>query len=189
MRSKRFLSILAGLGLTAAITCPSMVMAVQPLASGTITTTATGATNTYALTLSDAAGSPASIASVWAAWVPGKFFFAATPSSVSSPAGWSGTTANGGIQWTADSSSFDIPAGSTLSGFGFESTESPSLIDGDSPSFPGTPTMTSVAYDGGILLDTGTTFAFTPTAVPEPTTLALLAPAAFVMLRRSRRNG
>lgn len=187
MRSMRFLSVLAGLGLVAAVTGPSAVMAAPPRASGTITTTATGATNTYALTLSDAASSTTPIGSVWAAWVPGEFYFTTTPSSVNSPAGWSGTTADGGIQWTANSPSFDIPAGSTLSGFGFQSTESPALIDGDSPSFPGTPTMTSVAYEGGLFSDNGTTFAFTPTAVPEPTTLALLAPAAFMVLRRSRR--
>jgi hypothetical protein len=178
-------ALAVALGLTAGT---KHALAASPLASGTITTTATGASNTYALTLSDSASSTTPIGSVWAAWIPAQFYFTTTPTSVSDPTGWSGTTAAGGIQWTANSPSFDVPVGGTLSGFGFQTAESPALIDGNSPSFPGTPTMTSVAYEGGLFSDAGTTFAFTPTAVPEPTTLALLTPVALMMLRRSKRS-
>jgi hypothetical protein len=72
-----------------------------------------------------------------------------------------------------------------LSGFGFQTAESPALIDGNSPSFPGTPTMTSVAYENGLFSDAGTTFVFTPTAVPEPTSLALVTPVVLMLFRRS----
>jgi hypothetical protein len=179
-------ALVVALGLTAATA--ERASAASPITSGTITTTGTGASNTYALTLTDSAASTTPIGSVWAAWIPGQFYFTTTPTSVSEPTGWSGTTASGGIQWTANSPSFDVPVGGTLSGFGFQSAESPALIDGNAPSFPGTPTMTSVAYEGGLFSDAGTTFAFTPTAIPEPATLALLTPAALMLLRRSKRS-
>jgi hypothetical protein len=88
--------------------------AAPPAASGTITTAATGASNTYALTLSDGASSTTPIGSVWAAWVPGQFYFTSTPTSVSEPTGWSGVTVGDSIQWTANSPSFDVPAGGAL---------------------------------------------------------------------------
>jgi hypothetical protein len=178
-------ALAVALGLTVAT---DHALADAPLASGKITTTATGASNTYALTLSDSASSTTPIGSVWAAWIPGQFYFTTTPTSVSEPTGWSGTTSNGGIQWTANSAAFDVTPGNTLAGFGFQSAESPALIDGNSPSFPGTPTMTSVAYEGGLFSDGGTTFAFTPTAVPEPTTLVLLTPTALMLLRRRKQK-
>ena len=156
-----------------------------PTASGTISTTGTGASYTYALTLNDAANSPSPIGSVWAAWLPGEFFLGSVPTSASAPTGWTSNIAGDSIQWTANSPAFDVPAGGSLSGFGFQTADSPSIVDGNSPAYPGTPTTTSVAYHAGLFSDSGTTFVFTPAAVPEPVSLALLMPAALLLRRRS----
>jgi len=185
----RSLIAVAALGVTAMLT--NYASAAAPIASGTVTTTGTGALNTYALTLSDSASSTLPIGSVWEAWVPGKFYMTSDPSSVTSPTGWTDNiTAGGGgygIQWIASSSAYDVPIGGTLSGFGFQTPDSPANIDGISTVVPGTPTLTSVAYEAGLFSDSGSTFVFTPTsAVPEPTTLALLAPAGLWILRRRR---
>jgi hypothetical protein len=191
MRSIHFLAALAAMGLITVSTRRAGA-ASPPTASGTVTTTGTGALNTYALSLIDSGSSPSPIGSVWAAWVPGQFYLTSDPTSVTAPTGWTSNVTPGGggygIQWVASSSSFDVPIGGSLSGFGFQSPDSPANIDGNSTVVPGTPTLTSVAYDAGLFSDSGTTFVFTPTSVPEPTSLALLAPAALMMLRRSRRS-
>jgi hypothetical protein len=159
-----------------------------PTASGTITT-AIGSPNTYTLTINNF-GSSSTIGSVWSAWVPGGFYMTSSPTLISTPSGWTDDIMAGAggysIQWLASSPANYIPIGGSLSGFVFQSSDpninGTSTVAGDA----GIPTMRSVAYDAGLFSDGGTTFAFTPVAVPEPTTLAVLAPTALLMLRRSR---
>src|SRR5580698_5792982 len=104
MRCIRLAVSLAAMGLIGA-SVQQAGAASPPTASGTITTTGTGALNTYALTMSDAAGSPSAIGSVWAAWIPGQFYLTSDPSSVTSPLGWTSNITPGGggyaIQWVA----------------------------------------------------------------------------------------
>jgi hypothetical protein len=162
-----------------------------PLASGTITAVSTGAQNTYALSLFDSSTSPSPIGSVWEGWIPGQFYMSSSPTAIVAPTGWTDhlTSGNGGfgIQFVASSAAFDVPIGGSLSGFGFTTPDAPASIFGTSAFFP-VPTTTSVAYDAGLFSDSGTTFAFTPTAVPEPTTLTLMASSGLLLLRRQRRN-
>jgi hypothetical protein len=180
---------MAALGVSVMLT--PHASAAAPLASGTVTTTGTGTLNTYALTLSDSASSTTPIGSVWEAWIPGKFYMTSDPSNITVPIGWTDNITSGGggyaIQFLASSPIYDVPVGGSLSGFGFQSPDSPTNIDGTSTVVPGTPTLTSVAYEAGLFSDSGTTFVFTPaSAVPEPATLALLASAGLLMLRRRR---
>jgi hypothetical protein len=181
---------MATLGVTAVLT--QHASAAAPLASGTVTTTGTGALNTYALTIKDSASSTTPIGSVWEAWIPGQFYMTSDPSNVTVPTGWTDNITPGGggfaIQFLASSSIYDVPVGGSLSGFSFQSPDSPANIDGTSTVVSGVPTLTSVAYEGGLFSDAGTTFAFAPASasVPEPTTLGLLAPAGLWMLRRRR---
>jgi hypothetical protein len=184
MRSKRLLSALAAMGLSAGLT-HFAAAANAPLASGTIT----GSGTHYSLTLTDSASSTSPIGSIWEAWIPGQFYMTSTPTAITSPAGWTSNETPGGggnaIQWIASSTAFDVPIGGSLSGFGFTSPDS--NVEGISTVDAGIPTQTTVAYDAGLFSDNGTTFVFAATAVPEPTTLALLAPAALMLLRRKRQ--
>ena len=86
-RGARALTLIAVMGLSGAAVQP-VSAATPPNATGTIGTVSTGASNSYALTLQDAAGSPSPIGSVWAAWVPGEFFLTSSPTTAAAPAGW-----------------------------------------------------------------------------------------------------
>ena len=71
-----------------------------------------------------------SIGTFWFAWVPGAGFLTTTPSSISSPAGWTEINTNAGdaIQWTSTTNL--LAAGQSLTGFNFTSTESPDAAAG-----------------------------------------------------------
>jgi hypothetical protein len=117
------------------------------------------------------------IGTFWFSWVPGNGFLSVTPSSVWSPSNWTDTQTNGGaaILWTADSASDYLQPGWSLSGFGFESTETPAelLLDftGSGPG-AGDPVLTSTIYIGAPFSSDPTIFAVTET--PEPGTLLLM---------------
>ena len=156
----------------------------------TVTAHATGisATATYtdtlaspgvydsSITLNDAGTT--TIGTFWFGWVPGAGFLSATPTSIGSPTGWTDKTTNAGkaIQWTT---STPLTAGDSLSGFSFDSTETPAqmLLD-----FTGTgtgsgdPVTTSTVYAGAPLV--GTADEFVATVTPEPSSILLLLTGA-----------
>jgi hypothetical protein len=146
----------------------------------------------YNLTLSDASASPTNIGTLWYAWIPGQDYLTTTPSSITTPAGWTndlvvnggGTTDGYSIRWVANSSATDLLPGQSLPGFSFESTDPPSTIFGDSVYFPTTPTSTSFTYPGAPFSAGG--IQFVATAVPEPVSLAMLTPIALLLGRRRR---
>jgi len=185
-----FLAALAAMGLTASV-ARQAAAASPPVASATITTVSTGPTNSYALTLTDTAGSPSPIGTFWFAWIPGQDYLDTSPLSVTDPTGWTDNITHGGagdgyaIQWIASSSADDVTIGSSLSGFGFTSTDSPASVYGNSAFFPTTPVRTSFTYDAAPFSDSGDRFLVT--VVPEPVSLGLLTPMALLLLRRSRR--
>ncbi|HEX4123656.1 MAG TPA: hypothetical protein VHY37_02955 [Tepidisphaeraceae bacterium] len=159
--------------------------------SGTISTVSSGASNTYAVTIQDGATATDPIGTVWFAWVPGNDFLATSPTADTSPTGWTvNAITHGGpsdgyaIQWVASSSTYDIPIGGSLSGFGFATADSSSAIDGDSIFYPGTPVLTTFAYSAGPFSDAGTEFVVTP--APEPTALTAAALPVILLLRRRR---
>jgi hypothetical protein len=126
------------------------------------------------------------------AWVPGKDFLTTSPTSITSPAGWTatlppthgGSTDGYAIQWIASSASSDDMAGGSLSGFTFISTDAPSSVFGNSSFYPSFATLTSFAYDAAPFSDAGTQFVPTVVVTPEPLSLGILAPAALLLLRR-----
>jgi len=151
----------------------------------------------YSITLNDTGTT--TIGTFWFSWIPGTGFLSATPTDLTSPTGWTETlkpAAAGkiGIQWTTTITGDDLDPGWSLTGFSFESTETPAelLLD-----FPGTgtgagdPITTSTVYSGAPLVGTGDTFV--ATAAPEPGTMLLtltglgLAAACFKsrLLRRA----
>ena len=115
----------------------------------------------YSVTLDDTGST--TIGTFWFGWVPvpNEDLLDTKPSSVTAPAGWTDTITNAGpndgfgIEWVASSSSSDLQPGSSLTGFSFVSSQSPSSLFGDSSFFPGTPELTSFVYSGGPFSDAG----------------------------------
>lgn len=131
------------------------------------------------------------IGTFWFGWVPGAGFLSAIPTDLGNPSGWSSMTTNGGdaIQWTTTTNLLAPDA--TLSGFSFESTETPAQLLLD---FTGTgtgagdPVTTSFVYISTPRGDPGFQLVATPTPEPESFVLMLsgmLGVPAAVRLRRS----
>ena len=80
----------------------------------------------YTLTLNNTGTT--TIGTFWFSWIPGAGFLSAAPANVSSPAGWTSTTTNSGaaIRWTTTTNL--LAAGSSLTGFEFNSTETPTQL-------------------------------------------------------------
>lgn len=129
------------------------------------------------------------IGSFWFAWIPGQFYLNAVPTTISSPAGWTGQVVGGAgassILWQANSAASYIPVGGTLSGFGFNSTDNTAFMSGNAVNFPSTPVTTSFFYSGAAFSDAG--YRFVATVVPLPSATAGVAMLATLGLRRSRR--
>ncbi len=170
---------------------------ISATATLTDTQTSSGAYN-YTLNLTNTGTT--TIGTFWFAWVPGAGFMTTTPSSISSPAGWSEINTNAGdaIQWTTTSSL--LAAGQSLSGFNFTSTETPTQLLGTFAGSPtgagaGDPDLTSFVYIGAPLADPGSQFVVSeaaPTVTPEPDSLVLTLTgfglAGFATLRRRLRR-
>jgi hypothetical protein len=143
------------------------------------------------------------IGTFWFAWVPGEDFLPTSPTNVLSPASWTDQITHGGasdgfaIQWVAGPGAAVTP-GSTLQGFQFDSTTSPTAILGNSPFFPTTPILTTFVYAGAPLSDPGFQLqvqAAAVSTVPEPasamlSTVGVLGLLCFVVRRRfaTRQN-
>jgi len=131
----------------------------------------------YSITL-DNTGTT-TIGTFWFGWVPGAGFLSATPTSVISPTGWTDTVTNSGkaVRWTTTTSL--LAPGGTLSGFSFDSTETPAqmLLDFTGTGIgSGDPVTTSYVYIAAPLADPGAQLVATATGspVPEPSSLLLL---------------
>lgn len=149
--------------------------AVGDIPSGTISGSGTGPSYIYNLTFSDASTATSPVGSIWYGWLPPVYdYLPGVPTSVSVPAGWNYSISANSIEFSASSSSFDIAAGSSLSGFSYTATFSPATLAGDPEA------AYSYAYAGGIESDSGAFFSVT-TVVPEPSTAALFAVSALGM--------
>lgn len=164
--------------------------------SGTITSISGGPDYTYSMTFADGSSATEPIGTIWFAWVPGKDFLPTSPLSETSPSGWTvnaithaGASDGYAIRWEATSAASDIQIGGTLSGFSFTTTDTPSAINGSSPFFPGTPVLTTFAYDAGPFSDAGTQFQVTTAPLPNSAYLGIvLLPIAWPLRRLQRRG-
>jgi hypothetical protein len=135
-----------------------------------------GGTYDYTLTMSDPNSSTSPVGSFWFGWIPGQFYLPSSPSSVQTPVGWTDSIVPGSgafsIQYVASSSASYIAAGTSLN-FGFVSTDTPAVLAGNAPNFPGTPVTTTVAYGAGLFSSPSATIVLNVN-VPEPSSFALL---------------
>jgi hypothetical protein len=149
----------------------------------------------YSLTLSDS-GSPNTnaIGTLWYAWIPGQDYLTTSPpiATINAPAGWKFDAVTGGgandgfaIRWVALAAVDDIQPGGSLSGFTFQTSDTPSTIFGDSSFFPTTPTSTFFTYSGDAAFS-GASVESVGVPAPEPATLAVLFPATALLLRPRR---
>jgi hypothetical protein len=142
----------------------------------------------YSITLNNTGTT--TIGTFWFGWVPGAGFLSAAPTNVISPTGWTPTVTNAGkaVRWTTTSSL--LAPGDSLSGFSFDSTETPAQLLLD---FTGTgtgsgdPVATSFVYIAAPLADPGAELVATP--APEPSSMLLLLTGVVLLgfIRRTVR--
>ena len=155
-------------------------------ASATISSTQLGPSSyQYSLTLTNTGTT--NIGTFWFGWIPGYDLLPHHPTSFFTPAGWTATDAPdffgvASAQWV--NTTAPLGPGGSLSGFGFDSPDSPTALAG-TDSF-GFPIKYSYVYIGAPETDPG--FLLTPTTVaaPEPGIGLVLGLPAMMLLRRRR---
>jgi hypothetical protein len=134
----------------------------------------------YAITVTDTGTT--NLGTFWFSWLPDVDFLPSVPSNVTSPTGWGASitgTANAtdgsAIEWVASSN--PITPGHSLSGFGFSSPDSPTVLAGNSPTHPGTPILDSFVYIGAPFSDVGAEVTVTQAASTAASSTTLMSSA------------
>jgi hypothetical protein len=166
-------------------------------ASAVLTSTPDGTNFDYSITLTNSSSSTDPIGTFWFAWVPGKDFLPTNPSDITTPTGWTeqvthgGTTDGYAIMFVAGAGS-SLAAGSSLSGFGFKSADTPSELAGNSPFYSTFPATTSFVYNGAPFSAVSEQFVVSVSSVPEPSSLILGifgVVVSFGYIRLKKRKG
>lgn len=156
------------------------------LATATYTSTSLGGGEyQYDLTLNNMGTT--TIGTFWFGWIPGSGFLSAPPTSVMSPSGWTESQIPPGmaIQWVTTT---PLAAGTSVSGFQFDSTETPTELMGTASN--GDRVTTSFVYINAPFGDPGYQFVASPaSAVPEPSTFAPSMILAIAFAVRSCKFG
>jgi hypothetical protein len=171
--------------LSSTLLCPCLVDTLHAqgyMVTAQMTSQAVGnGTYDYTILLHNSSSSTASIGTFWFAWVPNVYGYDLLPSSptvTQSPAGWYDYVGNNSYYYPDGYSiNFYNYYGSSLAPgqtdtFAFNSPDSPTTLGHTSP-FYGVPALTSYVYDDSGS-DPGTQILVSPSAVPEPSTAALL---------------
>jgi hypothetical protein len=173
MKRIAFLVIVLAIGLSAT---PAFASGID--ASAVLSSTPDGTGFDYSITLSNSSSSTDPIGTFWFAWVPGKDFLPTNPSDITTPTGWTekvthgGTTDGYAIQFVAGAGSA-LAAGSSLSGFGFKSADTPRELAGNSPFYSTFSATTSFVYNGAPFSADSEQFVASVSSVPEPSSLVL----------------
>ena len=187
-------------GLLALAIVSSMPCALRAalFANGQISSVPNGGSYDYTITLNNPAGPNSSIQTFWFSWVPGADFLPSMPFNIQAPAGWVGYVMGGPYYdpyygyYYPDGYSIEFYTTTTplLPGsskqFKFTSPDSPTVLAGTSPLFPPNLIRTSYVYDSPYGSGTGVQFVV---AVPEPSSLAVLAVGSFGWLALQRVRG
>ena len=185
LRHKRNILTLVALLTVGSVNLPAASLA----ATGTFTDTLVSpGVYQYDITLTNTGGT--TLGTFWFGWIPGHGFLTAAPTDIQSPAGWKETTTNSNmaIQWV-DTGTL-LAAGSSQSGFIFDSTLTPSQLEGPS-SLAGDPVATSFVYIAAPFGDPGYQFVVTTASssgVPEPATMALASLGLAALWRKVTRR-
>jgi hypothetical protein len=146
----------------------------------------------YTIQLNNESSSTEPVGTFWFAWVPDAYGYdllTSVPTAIQTPSGWS-YTLSGGSYYYPDGVSIEflntsdaaLTPGSSYT-FGFNSFDSPTTLNQNSPYYP-IPTLTSYVYSGGPFSDSGALIL--PAAVPEPSATGLLGICAVSLLLASR---
>jgi hypothetical protein len=178
MKRKLFLVI------ALATTLPATRAMASPIdASAALTSTPDGSNFNDSITLTNSSSSTDSIGTFWFGWVPGADLLPTSPVNITAPAGWTEMVTHAGtgdgfaIQFVANAGAALAP-GSSLSGFGFTSADTPAQLTANSPFFSSIPATTSVVYNGApfsadsqqfvVSVATASDVTATTSSVPEP---------------------
>jgi hypothetical protein len=135
------------------------------------------------------------IGTFWFSWIRGYDFMPHSPTNVAAPSGWNMQVIGGpypfdgySILYQANSPANYLAPGADLSGFAFDTVDSPAVLAGPvtltNPPSPPRHVVTSFYYIGPAQGDPG--FEFNVNIVPAPTSLALAALGALATTRRRR---
>jgi len=150
-------------------------------ASAVLTSEPDGPNFDYSIKLTNSSSSTDPIGTFWFGWVPGQDFLPTSPLNITTPNGWTEQVTNGGpgdgfaIQFIAGAG-FSLDPGTSLTGFGFTSADTPAQLAGNSPFYPTFPATTSFVYNGAPFSSVSEQFVASVSSVssvPEPSSLIL----------------
>jgi hypothetical protein len=178
----------------AALAAASMLATVTygaEVASATISSMQSGpGSSQYNLALNNTGTT--TLGTFWFSWIPGDNFMPVSPTGITSPGGWQDMVTHGGpsngfaIQWTAKTPANDLAAGSSLTGFSFDSSLTSAQLESPSTGHPSDPVATAFVYRGAPFSDPGfqLTAAQPGATTPEPSNFLLGAFGLGVLLVR-----